>query len=91
VEPTKTRDIVEDIEFRGARRVPQDTMRALIFSKKGDRYDPEALHRDFLALWNTGRFDDIRIEMVAGAAGWILRFVVVERRTVRSIRYEGTK
>ena len=32
-------DVIESIEFRGARRVPQDTLRALIFSKKGDNYD----------------------------------------------------
>ncbi len=32
-------DIVEAIEFRGSRRVPQETLRAIIFSKKGDQYD----------------------------------------------------
>jgi len=55
-------EIVESIEFRGSRRVPQDTLRALIFTKKGDRLDPETLNRDFMALWNTGRFDDIKLE-----------------------------
>jgi outer membrane protein insertion porin family len=84
-------DSVELIEFRGARRVPQDTLRALIFTKKGDKYDEESLHRDFLALWNTGRFDDIRMEREAGKTGWIVRFVVVERRIVRSIKYDGMK
>ncbi|HYO83966.1 MAG TPA: outer membrane protein assembly factor BamA, partial [Bryobacteraceae bacterium] len=84
--------IVEAIEFRGSRRVPQDTLRALIFSKQGDRLDEEALHRDFMALWNTGRFDDIRLEREAGPnGGWIVRFVVTERRVVRSIKYDGAK
>src|SRR5205807_3755719 len=32
-------DIIDIVEFRGARRVPQDTLRALIFTKKGDKYD----------------------------------------------------
>ena len=85
-------DIIEVIEFRGSRRVPQDTLRALIFSKKGDRYDTEALHRDFMALWNTGRFDDISLEREAGPnGGWIVRFLLTERRVVRSIKYEGAK
>jgi outer membrane protein insertion porin family len=84
-------NIIEAFEFRGARRVRQDTLSALIFSKKGDRYDEEALHRDFMALWNTGRFDDIRIEREAGKVGWIIRFIVVERPVVRSIKYEGNK
>jgi outer membrane protein insertion porin family len=84
-------DEIEAIEFRGARRVPQDTLRALIFSKKGDRVDPETLHRDFMALWNTGRFDDITLEQEPGRSGWIIRFRVTERRVVRSIKYDGMK
>ncbi|MBI1790921.1 MAG: outer membrane protein assembly factor BamA [Acidobacteria bacterium] len=84
-------DAIETIEFRGARRVPQDTLRALIFSKKGDRVDKEILRRDFMALWNTGRFDDITLETEAGKTGVIVRFVVVERRVVRTIKYDGMK
>jgi outer membrane protein insertion porin family len=84
-------DTIELIEFRGARRVPQDTLRAMIFSKKGDKYDEDSILRDFRALWNTGRFDDIRTEREPGKTGWIVRFVVVERRIVRSIKYDGMK
>jgi outer membrane protein insertion porin family len=84
-------DTIELIEFRGARRVPQDTLRAMIISKKGDVYDEESLHRDFMALWNTARFDDIRMEREVGKTGWIVRFTVVERRIVRSIKYDGLK
>ena len=83
--------VIEAIEFRGARRVPQDTLKAMIFSKKGDHYEQEALRRDFMALWNTGRFDDIRIETETGTAGIIVRFVLVERQVIRSIKYEGMK
>jgi outer membrane protein insertion porin family len=89
--PTEIENVIEAIEFRGSRRVPQDTLRALIFSKKGDRFDEDALHRDFMALWNTGRFDDIRLEREPGTTGWIVRYVLVERRVVRSIKYEGVK
>src|SRR5271165_9468 len=39
---------VESIEFRGARRVPQDTLRALISTRKGDNFDAEVLRRDFM-------------------------------------------
>jgi outer membrane protein insertion porin family len=84
-------DVIDIIEFRGARRVPQDTLRALIFSKKGDKYDEEALHRDFMTLWNTGRFEDIRMEREPTRNGWLIRFVLVERRIVRSIKYDGMK
>src|SRR5207244_10162264 len=84
-------DVIEAIEFRGARRVPQDTLRAMIFTKKGDKYDEETLHRDFMTLWNTQRFDDITMEREATRSGWLIRFIVVERRVVRSIKYDGMK
>ncbi len=85
-------NIIEAVDFRGQRKVPQDTLRALIYTKKGDVYDEEAIHRDFIALWNTGRFDDIRVEKETGPnGGIILRFVVTERRTVHTIDYTGNK
>ncbi|MGA2433732.1 MAG: outer membrane protein assembly factor BamA, partial [Bryobacteraceae bacterium] len=82
-------DTIEAIEFRGARRVPQDTLRSMIFSKVGDRYNSDSLRRDFMALWNTGRFDDITLETEQGKSGIVIRFVVVERQVIRSIKYEG--
>jgi outer membrane protein insertion porin family len=84
-------NIIEAIDFRGVRRVPQDTLRAMIFTKPGDAYNEDSLHRDFMALWNTNRFDDIHMEREAGTRGWIIRFVLVERRIVRAIKYDGLK
>ena len=79
---TPPEDVIDTVEFRGARRVPQDTLRAMIFTKKGDKYDEETLHRDFMTLWNTNRFDDITMQREATRTGWLIRFVVVERRVV---------
>ena len=91
-QPPLNANVVEGIEFRGSRRVPQDTMRAMIFTKVGDVYSEDTLRRDFMALWNTNRFDDIRLESEKGErGGMILRFVVVERPVVRDIKYEGLK
>ena len=84
--------VIEGIEFRGQRRVSQDILRALITTKKGDLYSEDELHRDFMALWNSGRFDDITMETEPGPnGGVIVRFVVTERRVVRSIKYENMK
>lgn len=84
-------EAIEAFEFRGAKRVPQDTLKALIISKPGDTYNEETLRRDFMLLWNTGRFDDIRLETEPGRTGLIVRFVVTERRVIRSIEYPGAK
>ena len=44
-----------------------------------------------MALWNTGRFDDIRLERESTEQGWIVRFLLTERRVIRSIKYEVAK
>jgi outer membrane protein insertion porin family len=85
------KEIIEAIEIRGARRVPQDTLRALIHTRRGDRLNEELLHRDFLILWNTGRFDDITVRKEPGQKGWIVRFEVAERRVIRALKYQGNK
>ncbi len=89
--PAAFEDVIEAIEFRGVRRVPQDTLRAMVFTKRGDKYEEDTIHRDFMALWNTGRFDDIRVEKEAGRTGWIIRYNMAERRVIRSIKYDGNK
>ncbi|HEY2843481.1 MAG TPA: outer membrane protein assembly factor BamA [Bryobacteraceae bacterium] len=84
-------DTIESINFRGARKVPQDTLRAMIFTKKGDPYDADSLHRDLITLWNTSRFDNLEVTREPGQTGWIVTFVVVERPVVRTIKYDGLK
>ena len=83
--------IIEDIIFRGNRRVRSATLRARIFSQPGDLYDESALRRDFHALWNTGFLDDIRMVVSDGEEGKIVTFYVREKKTIRSIEYVGNK
>jgi len=91
-QPSVGSNVVEGIEFRGARRVPQDTLRAMIFSKVGDVYNEDTLKRDFMALWNTNRFDDIKLQTEKGERGGVIVvFVVTERPVIRDIKYEGAK
>jgi len=83
-------DVIKEVDFRGARRIPTDTLKSMIMTKVGDIYSPEAIRRDFMILWNSGRFEDIRVETEPDpTGGLILRFVLTERRVIRSINYEG--
>jgi outer membrane protein insertion porin family len=82
--------LIEAISFRGNRRIPAATLRARIFSHAGDVYDENALERDFMALWNTGFLDDIRLEVSDAPNGnKIVTFYVREKKLVRSIDYKG--
>lgn len=85
---------LEHIYFVGNRTYPSDTLLAHIFSRQGDPYDPEALRRDFHALWNTGYFEDVQLIVQndeKNPNGKIVYFYVVERPVIRRIRYVGNK
>jgi outer membrane protein insertion porin family len=81
--------LVEDIRIHGNRRIPAETIRARMFTRPGDIYDPAAVERDFNSLWNSGYFEDLRIEREASPKGWILQVYVKEKPTIREIKYIG--
>ena len=82
--------VIERIDFFGNRRIATATLRGHISSRPGDVYDPDALRRDFQALWNTQFFDDIRL-VVENSPDHpnekIVIFYVQERPIIRRIEY----
>lgn len=84
-------DLIENIEIRGGRRVPQDTVKFHILSQKNARLDPNVLRRDFKAVWQTGFFDDLKIEIEQGKTGKIIIFWVKEKPLIRNVEYKGLK
>ena len=81
--------LIESIRVHGNRRIPAETIRARIFTREGDVYDEAGLQRDFSSLWNTGYFEDLRIEREDSAKGYIVHFYVKEKPTIREIDYKG--
>ena len=82
-------NVIQSIVFRGNRRIPSSNLQARIFSHSGDPYDENALERDYMALWNMGNFDDVRLEVSDGPRGKIVTFFLREKKLVRSIKYTG--
>jgi outer membrane protein insertion porin family len=82
-------DVITEIVISGNRRIPAETVRARIFTRPGDVYDQAAIERDFNSLWNTGYFEDLRIEREQTPKGWRLHIYVKERPTIREITYTG--
>src|ERR1039458_8215155 len=88
--PEEHKPTIESIIIRGNRRIPAATLRARIFSHSGDVYDETALERYFMALWNTGFLDDVRLEVADAPDGnKVITFYVREKKLVRSIDYKG--
>ena len=80
---------VEQIRVIGNRRIPKETVLARLFTHPGDTYDPVSIERDFNSLWNTGYFDDLRIEREDSEKGIILNIYLREKPNIREINYKG--
>ncbi len=82
-------ETIDSIRVIGNRRIPKETVLARLFTHPGDTYDPISIERDFNSLWNTGYFENLRIEREDTEKGIILNVFVVERPTIREINYKG--
>ena len=84
-------EIIERFEAVGNTTVASDTIRVYLGVNPGDPYDPAALQRNFLNLWQTGLFDDIKLESDRGDKGVVVRAIVKERPRIGSVEYRGNK
>jgi outer membrane protein insertion porin family len=80
---------VEDVRIEGQRRIPKDTIRYQLQTKPGDRFSADVIRGDIKRLYAQGHFDDIRVDEEQGKTGRIIIFSVKEKKTIRSVKYEG--
>ncbi len=80
---------IVEIRVIGNREIPKETVLARMFSRVNETYDPLTVERDFNSLWNTGYFENVRIEKEDTAKGVILDVYVTEKPTIRDIKYKG--
>jgi len=82
---------IDRFEVSGNLSVASDTIRVYLGIAPGAAYDPVAIQRNFLNLWQTGLFDDIRIEAEKSEGGVVVKVVVVERPRIGAVEYRGNK
>src|SRR5207302_9667682 len=81
--------IIETIKPKGNRRIPEATIMSHVYTHPGDVYDEAALQRDLRSVWNSGYFEDVRMEREQTAKGWTIHIYVREKPTIRTIEYHG--
>ncbi|HEX6095837.1 MAG TPA: outer membrane protein assembly factor BamA [Thermoanaerobaculia bacterium] len=87
-----TGQTVERFEVTGNSSVASDTIRVYLGVLPGEPYDPAAIQRNFANLWQTGLFDDIRVEVEPGdAGGVVVKAIVRERPRIGSVEFRGNK
>ena len=85
----QTGEVIQDIDVIGNRRIPTETVKSRIYSRNGDVYDEAALQRDLRSVWNSGYFEDVRMEREKTPKGWLIHIYVHEKPTIRTIDYHG--
>jgi outer membrane protein insertion porin family len=77
------------IDISGNRRVAKEDIVSYLREKPGHLFKAENLASDVRALWDSGFFDDIEVDMVRDDRGAVLRFLVRERPNIKGVEFEG--
>jgi outer membrane protein insertion porin family len=83
--------IIERIDIRGNRRIPEETIRGFILSRQGEAYNKTGLGYDLRSVYKSNYFEYIEIQARDGDTGKIVTFVVQEKPLIRAIEYVGNK
>ena len=83
--------VIERIDIRGNRRIPEETIRFYIQSRPGEPYIEERLQSDLRDVYNANFFENIEVQERDGDTGKIITFVVKEKPLIRQLEYVGNK
>jgi outer membrane protein insertion porin family len=75
------------VQIQGNVRAEPETIRSYLQLKEGQRYDPAAADRSLKALFSTGLFSDVSIDM----QGSTMVVKVVENPIINRVAFEGNK
>jgi outer membrane protein insertion porin family len=85
---------IEDVEIRGNRRIPRESILYYVQSKPQDKFDQNQAQRDLQAILQMGLFDPLATKLLledGTRGGKIIIFQVKEYPIIREIRYPGLK
>ena len=83
---------IRDVVVEGGVTLTVDTVSYYLGLEPGDPLDREAIVDGYRRLWDSGLFEDVRIEMENDGGGEVTLYVIVkERPFVTSVEFEGNK
>ena len=86
--------LVDDVEIRGNRRIPKESILYYVQSKPGDRYSQALAQRDLEAIVQLGFFDPIATKFFLDdgpRGGKVIIFQVREYPIIRDLQYRNMK
>lgn len=82
---------VEKFEVTGNTSVAQETIRVYLGVEIGRPFFPDAVRTNYMNLWQTGLFDDVRIDAERSDKGVVIKVSVKERPRIGAVEYRGNK
>ena len=82
---------IASIEISGNRRIANEDVMIYLREKVGQLFRMEAVSSDVRALWDSGSFDDIEVDLERKDTGVTLRFLVRERPNIKAIDFSGNE
>ena len=80
---------IASIDVVGNRRVAREDVLSYLREKPAAQFRVESLTSDVRALWDSGFFEDIQVDLTTRDRGVALRFIVRERPNIKEVTYEG--
>ncbi len=84
---TASAQVINGIVVQGNRRVDVEAIRGYIQIKPGERADPSKIDDALKTLYNTGLFEDVKINVSGGK----LIVTVIENAVINRVVFEGNK
>lgn len=88
---TPSGKVVAEVVVRGGKTVTPETIAFYLGVKPGDPYDAVRLRRSFPKLWESGLFDDLKLEEESAPGGVRIVAIVKERPRVADLEFRGNK
>jgi outer membrane protein insertion porin family len=84
-------ETIVKIEIEGNKKVSRDTILFYMKAKENGIFSEEVLRQDFKSLWDTGFFENIKIELENAQGGKVIKLIVKENPMISKIVYETGK
>ena len=89
--PVEATGEVARVTVEGTRRIDEAAVLAAVGLRRGEQLTPQKVRRDIKAVYATGWFRDVVVELLPSEDGVDVLFRVSEKPSIRDVKIEGNK
>ena len=81
--------MIKQVKVKGNINIPEKRITGLIESQIGSLVEKEKIKKDFTSLYETGLFEDVKIDLSKTNDGALYLIIVDERPKIKKIKFAG--